>query len=409
MKRSPEVAPRCVLVGVNGYGRQYLRLLERHGAEGRCQFVAAVDPTLGPEQRPLQTALGEVPVYDDVESALAAHEAELTIISSPVPFHLPQSLAALAGGTDVLCEKPLVPLWAEADQLQAAVEASGKQLAVGFQWSFSPVMLELKRRIAAGELGQPRYLASLVSWPRYDAYYEGSWHGQLATRSGLALDSIATNACAHHLHILFFLLGEGESGAAMPSAVEAELYRSKEIPSFDSCFLRGRIGEDGPEFRYAVSHSAQPNEAPYLRFEFERATVSLGSHLPVTTLFLEHADGRLEALGDVASEEATGDKLCVCWRSAARPPCPARSHRSGPIWDSAIASSPRCRSTTSRRRPASASAIRTGRWCRICARRWSDCSATGFCRPRRASAGRRRRPPSTSRTATWTAFCAARD
>jgi len=47
-------------------------------------------------------------------SALQKQAVDLTIIASPVPFHLEQASLALRAGSHVLCEKPLVPLWVAA-------------------------------------------------------------------------------------------------------------------------------------------------------------------------------------------------------------------------------------------------------------------------------------------------------
>ncbi|MDI9469811.1 MAG: Gfo/Idh/MocA family oxidoreductase [Bacillota bacterium] len=294
--------PGIVLVGLGGYGLVYRQVLEHLHETGACRVLAGVDPAWPQEKGNLKDGGIDAPVFRSLDECFAEIEnVDLTIIASPVPFHLEQASLALRAGSHVLCEKPLVPLWADADRLQALVDETGLELAVGIQWCFSQVWRTVKQRLAAGDFGAPKRMEVLVSWPRHDRYYEGSWHGQVEMPGvGLALDSIVANATAHYLHTMFWLLGETEAAAAWPTEVEAEIYRSKPIGGFDTCFLRGRVGEGGPRFVYAGSHSSEPNEPVSMRIVCERATLLLGCGDWSETVRVEWRDRRLESLGDIA-------------------------------------------------------------------------------------------------------------
>ncbi len=324
--------PGVVLVGLGGYGRIYRQLLEPVLAAGECRLLAGVDPTWPPERRSFTVGATEAPVFRTLEACHADVGAvDLTIIASPVPFHLEQARVALGAGSHVLCEKPLVPLWTDADRLQELVDETGLELGVGIQWSFSEVWRAVKRRLAAGDFGAPLRMETLISWPRYDSYYASGWHGQLELPGvGLSLDSIVANATAHYLHTMFWLLGEDEAAAVWPTEVEAEIYRSKPITGFDTCFLRGRIGEGGPRFVYAGSHSSEPNEPVSLRIVCERATLVLGCGSGDELLRAEWDDGRVEVIGDTGHVAAATDKvrgMLAVVRGEAANPCTIASVR----------------------------------------------------------------------------------
>ena len=74
-------------------------------------------------------------------------------VASPRETHAAGVEAAAARGIDVLCQKPMTPTLAEAEALVRRVE--GKlRFMVHENWRFRPWYRELKRWIAAGELGE---------------------------------------------------------------------------------------------------------------------------------------------------------------------------------------------------------------------------------------------------------------
>jgi len=78
----------------------------------------------------------------------------------------------------VLCEKPVSATVQEALRMAAAEKQARGFVAIGYQWSFADAIQSLKRQILAGDLGRPRRLRTLVSWPRDAAYYARTgWAG----------------------------------------------------------------------------------------------------------------------------------------------------------------------------------------------------------------------------------------
>jgi predicted dehydrogenase len=90
----------------------------------------------------------------DWEAAIAAPGVDAVDVCLPTPLHRPVAERALALGRHVLVEKPIALTLADADAIGAAAAASGRVLMVGHVLRFFPEVVELRRLLAAGELGR---------------------------------------------------------------------------------------------------------------------------------------------------------------------------------------------------------------------------------------------------------------
>lgn len=97
-------------------------------------------------------------VYTDYESLCTREDIDAITIATPNVFHARQALAAAHGGKHVLCEKPLAMDVAEAEQMLQAAEASRVVHQVAFTFRYGYAVRELRRRVRAGDIGDPFYL-----------------------------------------------------------------------------------------------------------------------------------------------------------------------------------------------------------------------------------------------------------
>jgi predicted dehydrogenase len=199
----------------------------------------------------------------------------LAIISSPLQFHAAQIVAALAEGSHVLCEKPLCVTVDEGERIIEVKQKSGKLVSIGYQWSFSTAILELKKEISSGRLGRPLRFKTIMQWPRNFAYYgRNRWAGRIRDEQGCwVLDSVVSNATAHYLHNMFYLLGPAWGESAFPASVTAELYRANAIENYDTAALRIHT-TGGTELLYYATHATLEKVEPLFSFEFEEAVVT---------------------------------------------------------------------------------------------------------------------------------------
>jgi predicted dehydrogenase len=118
---------------------------------GRVELVAVCDLDAGKAQDRAQE-FGIAKVYTDREAMLAGETIHALDVASPRETHAGWVEAAAERGIDVLCQKPLTPTLAEAQELVLRLE--GKiRLMVHENWRFRPWYRELKSWIAAGLLG----------------------------------------------------------------------------------------------------------------------------------------------------------------------------------------------------------------------------------------------------------------
>ena len=96
-------------------------------------------------------------IYDTIERFYSESSCDLAVISSPIQFHTPMMLCALSHASHVLCEKPLTGDAGDIDTLIDARERSGRFVMIGYQWSHSEAILNMKRDIAAGYTARPSF------------------------------------------------------------------------------------------------------------------------------------------------------------------------------------------------------------------------------------------------------------
>jgi len=279
------------LIGIGGYGNHYVTALLDAPPEAGVRIVSAVDPAPQACRRLAELADRGVPVLPGIEALGGAADIDLAVISTPIHLHAPHTCWALQRGAHVLCEKPLCATLDEINRMVAARNRADRQVAIGYQWSFSDAIQRLKADILAGRFGRPRRLRSITLWPRGSAYYSrNAWAGMQRDPGGRwVLDSPVNNACAHHLHNMLYVLGPERTLSATPMQVTAELYRANPIENYDSAALRV-LTADGAELLFYVAHAVAQERGPEFVYEFERATVTY-SQLDGATLRATLTDG----------------------------------------------------------------------------------------------------------------------
>jgi len=311
MKDADPVA--IVLCGSAGMGAVYLRELfdKTEGRLFRIEGVVDPFPERSPHLERLQAQ--KIPIYADLAAFYERHSADLAIVSSPIQYHCRQTCLALENGSHVLCEKPVAATIQEGRRMAEAQARAGRWVAIGYQWSFSEAIQDLKTDILSGRFGKPRRMKCLYLWPRDLAYYgRNDWAGKKRDRSGAwILDSPANNAMAHDLHNIFYVLGCDRAGSAVPVEVEAELYRAYEIENFDTAAVRCRT-DGGADIHFFVSHVSAADKGPVFLYEFEKGTVAGdGRNTDIQARF---ADGTVKNYG--CPDHEPMKKLQDCLESA---------------------------------------------------------------------------------------------
>ncbi len=316
---------KILLVGTGGFAAGYIKKLLENTDE-TVVWAGAVDPFITEENRQLLTERN-IPIYSSMEEYYVNQTADLTIICTPTYLHKEQCIYALSKGSHVLCEKPVAPTEAEGREMMAAEETYGRFIAIGFQWSFCQAILGLKKDILAGTFGKPLSLKTVIAWPRDLKYYGRStgWAGSIMRNGHLVLDSIASNACAHYLHNMLFMLGGAMDESATVSRVEGECLRANAIENFDTCTLKMET-DDGVKLYFAASHAVEQQRTPIFEYRFEKATVRYAAGKEAT-IWAEFADGTVKDYG-VPAHSSDFSKLWECVkavRQGVRPACTVKT------------------------------------------------------------------------------------
>ncbi|MEI3846421.1 MULTISPECIES: Gfo/Idh/MocA family oxidoreductase [unclassified Microbacterium] len=137
-------ALRAGLLGIGMMGRHHARVLrDLDGVE----LVAIADPAGDPHG-----VAGDLEVLPDIES-LIARGLDLAVVAVPTRYHEDAALKLAAAGVHCLVEKPIAESVDAGRRMTDAFAAAGLVGAVGHIERFNPALQELRRRLAAGELG----------------------------------------------------------------------------------------------------------------------------------------------------------------------------------------------------------------------------------------------------------------
>lgn len=162
-------------------------------------------------------------VYDDWEKMLAAHDLDLVCIATPTVMHAPMTLAAIARGAHVLCEKPTAMNAGEARQMLNAARAANRLHMVDHELRFNPTRARIAELIHGGELGEIRHvnISNIgASWADPASRPKGDWWSDAAMGGG----RLGANG-SHQVDMLRWWLGEpvsvvGQALTIVPDRVD---------------------------------------------------------------------------------------------------------------------------------------------------------------------------------------------
>ena len=266
---------KVLLVGVGRYGLRYLDyIIENPGAD--IELVGIVEKYYEFCQAKEKIENIGIPVFKSLDEFYKNNFADLAIIITPPFLHSEQSVFCMSKGSNVLCEKPIASTIEDAQKMIEAEEKYNKFIAIGYQWSFSNAILNLKKDILNERFGNPVVFKSLSSFPRGKKYYANSWGGKLTFENIPVYDCIASNACAHDVHNMFFLLGESLESSASANKVEAQLFRANKIETFDTCIVKMET-ENNVRLYFSASHATNGHSGPRFEFVFENGHVEFNA------------------------------------------------------------------------------------------------------------------------------------
>ncbi|GAA3638717.1 Gfo/Idh/MocA family oxidoreductase [Kineosporia mesophila] len=137
------------IVGAGFMGQVHARAVAAAG--GELTGVATGRPEQAGEAA---RALGARTPFADWTELVASGEVDVVHVCAPNAVHADITLAALAAGKHVICEKPLAVSVEQAVKVTEAAQDSGRIAVVPFVYRFHPMIRQARAQIAAGEVGR---------------------------------------------------------------------------------------------------------------------------------------------------------------------------------------------------------------------------------------------------------------
>jgi len=147
---------RAGLLGVGMMGRHHARVLRE--VEG-VDLVAIADPGGDPHG----VAAG-MEILPDIEALIKAR-IDIAVVAVPTQFHEAAALTLADAGVHTLVEKPIADTTAAGERMVAAFASRGLVGAVGHIERFNPALQQMRKRLAAGDLGEVFQVATRRQGP----------------------------------------------------------------------------------------------------------------------------------------------------------------------------------------------------------------------------------------------------
>jgi myo-inositol 2-dehydrogenase / D-chiro-inositol 1-dehydrogenase len=143
---------RIGIIGAGIMGADHARIFAEEVPGTSLQVICDADKA---RAKLAADANGAKSVTSDPYAVINDKTVDAVVIAAPDQFHAPLTLACIAAGKSVLCEKPLSQDSKECLAILEAEEKCGKRLVqIGFMRRFDPSYAEIKAMLVRGDLGK---------------------------------------------------------------------------------------------------------------------------------------------------------------------------------------------------------------------------------------------------------------
>ncbi len=134
---------KCAVIGASGIGKQHAKWYHLEGCRVTA-FLGRTPESVAKTQETLKTLFPfEGRGYCDLSEMLQKEKPDIVSVCSPPELHKEHTLAALAAGAHVFCEKPMVwrkgagaaAMLGDADRMVEAASAAGRLLGLNTQYA----------------------------------------------------------------------------------------------------------------------------------------------------------------------------------------------------------------------------------------------------------------------------------
>ena len=169
----------AAIVGMGGFGRRLVASVQGPGGQGGGEDSQSIRFTAGVARTPAKVAdfahEHGVSLADDFGHALADPAIDAVVVATPNSLHAGQAIQAATAGKHVMVIKPLALRIDDAAAVAAAADKAKVVLAHGNNRHFLPAIVELRRRVKSGALGEVVHAEGMFATDRLVTYRPGPW------------------------------------------------------------------------------------------------------------------------------------------------------------------------------------------------------------------------------------------
>jgi len=207
---------------------------------GSKAAITAVSDVVEPSAQAMAQRVGAATVYTDFQRLVQDPDVQAVDVCLPHHLHRDAIVAAARAGKHVICEKPLCLSLAEAEEIAAAVRASGVTMMCAHNQLFDPAVQRAREMLADGSLGKVFMVRTCDCFRHTKPLSEWGWRAASKTMGGGCL--IDTG-----YHPSYLLLNLAGSEPVDVSAVSGR-YHISTLEGEDSAlvivrFANGAMGE----------------------------------------------------------------------------------------------------------------------------------------------------------------------
>ena len=239
------------------------------------ECVALCDRTRAKAEA-LARDFGVPAVYDDPEELLRHEQLDFIDVITDVDTHSRFTHMAAARGLPVICQKPMAPSRAEAEQMVATCQAAGVPFFIHENWRWQTAIRQMKHVLDQGQIGRP-FRARIDMISGFPVFANQPFLKELD-------QFVITDMGSHILDVARFLFGEADRLYCQTHRVHQDIK-----------------GEDVATIMLAIGDTTVLCEMAYAENYLER------ERFPETMIFVEGERGSVELAPDYWVRVTTAD------------------------------------------------------------------------------------------------------
>jgi predicted dehydrogenase len=265
---------KILIVGCGSIGERHVRCLKR---TGRAEVIVCENrqSVLERVQRAYQ-----VEGFINFDDALKSRPLDGVVICTPAHTHIPLALLALRAGAALLIEKPLSTNLERIDELQTAIERSGRYVGIAYVYHFMPAFGAAKTFLDQGKLGKPLQVSVVAGqhFPTFRPAYREIYYTRHETGGGAIQDALT-----HLVNTVEWLIGP-----TTRISCEARHQLLEGIEVEDTVSASARNGD--VLVTYSLNQFQAPNEMAF-QIHCENGSLAVDVHHQRWSFFLRSGSG----------------------------------------------------------------------------------------------------------------------